>query len=138
MAFYTGERQVEGGNNLDVDTVEVRFRGSKRDQVLSGELMQELYRIHGGRSDLSLMAYRSHGGWEVDERPSYVLPAPGVVSGCDGTGEQEGRREGAAGPGRVRITLREDRGRNEVSGYGSEPAGDTAGRKVVIQCVTGV
>ena len=28
------------------------------------ELMQELYRIDG-RSDLPLMAYRSHGGWKV-------------------------------------------------------------------------
>ena len=29
------------------------------------ELIQELYRIHDGRSDLPLMAYRSHGGWKV-------------------------------------------------------------------------
>ena len=102
------------------------------------ELMQELKRNHGRIPDLPLMTYRSHGGWKVDERPSYVLSAPGVVSGGDDTGEQEERREGAAGPGGVRITLREDRGRNQVSGYGSELAGDTAGRKVVVQCVYGV
>ena len=68
----------------------------------------------------------------VDERPRYVLPAPEVVSSGDSTGVKEGRREGVAGPGGLRTTLREDRGRNEVSGYGSEPAGDSAGRKVVV------
>ena len=50
---------------------------------------------------------------------------------------EKGRRDGVAGPGGVRTTLREDRGRNEVSGYGSEPADDTAGGKVVVQCVYG-
>ena len=74
----------------------------------------------------------------MDEKPSYVLPAPGVVSSSEGTGEKEVRREGAARPGGVRTILREDRGRNEVSGYGSEPAGDTTKRKVVVQCVYGV
>ena len=74
----------------------------------------------------------------MDERPSDVLPAPGVVGSGDGTGEQRGRREGAAGSGGVRTTLREDLGHNPVSGYGSELAGDTAGRKVVVQCVHGV
>ena len=74
----------------------------------------------------------------MDERPSDVLPAPGAVGSGDGTGEQRGRREGAAGSGEVRATLGEDRGRNQVSGYGSELTGDTAGRKVVVQCVNGV
>ena len=73
----------------------------------------------------------------MNESPSYVLPAPGVVSSGDGTGEQRGRREGAVGSGGVRTTLREDRGRNQVSGYGSELVGDTAGRTVVVQCVYG-
>ena len=62
-------------------------------------------------------------------------PAPAVVSSGDGTGEQRGRWEGAAGSGGVRTTLRKDRGRNQVSGYVSELAGDTAGRNVVVQCV---
>ena len=79
VAFYAGERQVEGGSSTGIDKVEVRFRGSKGDQGRRGavlvrtkgdrgtggetvELMQELYRIHDGRSDLPLMAYRSHGG----------------------------------------------------------------------------
>ena len=53
-------------------------------------------------------------------------------------GEQRGRREGAAGSGGVRTTLREDRGRNQVCAYGIELAGDTAGRSVVVQCVYGV
>ena len=29
VAFYAGERQVEGGKSPGVDTPEVRFRGSK-------------------------------------------------------------------------------------------------------------
>jgi len=29
------------------------------------QLLQELYRIHEGRSDLPLMAYGSYGGWNV-------------------------------------------------------------------------
>ena len=74
----------------------------------------------------------------MDERPSSVLPAPRVVSSGEGTREKEGRREGAAGPGGVRSTLSEDRGRNQVSGYGRELADDTAGKKVVVQCVHGV
>ena len=65
-------------------------------------------------------------------------PAPAVVSSGDGTGEQRGRWEDAAGSGGVRTTLRKDRGRNQVSGYVSELAGDTAGRNVVVQCVYGV
>ena len=28
MAFYAGERQVEGGNSPGLDTVEVSFRGA--------------------------------------------------------------------------------------------------------------
>ena len=32
------------------------------------ELMQELYQIHEGRSDLPLVAYRSYGGWKVCTR----------------------------------------------------------------------
>ena len=80
MAFYASKRQVEGGDIPEVDTVEVRFRGSNDDQGRKGavllkmnsggrkggnavELLQELYRIHGGRSDLPLMAYRGCGGW---------------------------------------------------------------------------
>jgi len=80
MAYYASKRQVEGGDIPEVGKVEVRFRGSKCDQgrkgaVLMGmkgdwrkwgdvvELLQELYRIHGGRSDLPLMAYRGCGGW---------------------------------------------------------------------------
>ena len=74
----------------------------------------------------------------MDERPSNVLPAPGIVSSGEGTGEKERRRKGAAGPGVVRTTLKENRGRNQVSGYGSELAGDTSGRKVVIQCIYSV
>ena len=74
----------------------------------------------------------------VDAKSSYILPAPGSVSSGDGKGEKERRWEGAARTGGVRTTLRKDRGRDEVSGYGSEPAGDTAGGKVVVQCVYGV
>ena len=29
VVFYTGELQVKGGNNPEVDRVEVHFRGSK-------------------------------------------------------------------------------------------------------------
>lgn len=29
VVFYTGERQLEGGDSPEVDLVEVRFRGSK-------------------------------------------------------------------------------------------------------------
>ena len=82
VAFYAGERQVEEGSSPGIDKMEVRLGGSKGDQgrkvaVLvrarddrgtrgeTVELMQELYRIHDGRSDLPLMAYRSHGGWKV-------------------------------------------------------------------------
>ena len=32
-AFYAGERQVEGGRSPGVDTAEVKFRGSKNDQI---------------------------------------------------------------------------------------------------------
>ena len=32
VAFYAGERQVEGGSSPEVDTVVVRFRGSKGDR----------------------------------------------------------------------------------------------------------
>ena len=88
----------------------MRIRGDRGTGGETLKLMQELYRIHGGRPDLSLMAYRSHGGWEVDESPSYVLPAPGISSGGDAMREQEGRPKGADGPGGVSITLREDRG----------------------------
>lgn len=76
MTFITGERKVEGGINPGVDTVEVRFRGSKGDDgwkeaVLvrtkddgnkgggALELLQKLCHIHKGSLDLSLMAYRS-------------------------------------------------------------------------------
>ena len=76
------EQQVEGGSSPGIDTVELRFRGSKSDQGRRGavlvrtrgdlgtgedtvELEQELYRIHNGILDLPLMAYRSHGGWKV-------------------------------------------------------------------------
>ena len=82
VAFYTGERQVEGRSSPEKDTLEVCFRRSKGDQGRRGavlvrtrgdrgrwsetvELIQELYRIHGERPDLPLMAYRSHGGWKV-------------------------------------------------------------------------
>lgn len=58
-----------------MDTVLVRFRGSKGDQGRKGsvlvkmrgdghkgaetvEFLQELYRMHDGRSDLRLMAYQ--------------------------------------------------------------------------------
>ena len=95
-------------------------------------LMQELYRSHEGRLDLSLMAYRSYAGWKVWTRGQAILLAPGVVSSCKGTGEKEVRPIGVAGPGGIRTTLRENRGRNEVSGFGIEPAGDTAERKVVV------
>lgn len=77
MVFYASERQVEGGGIPVVDTEGVRFRGSngghgrksavlmriKRDGRKWGdavELLQELYRIHGGWSE---MAYRDCGGW---------------------------------------------------------------------------
>ena len=73
----------------------------------------------------------------MDERPNYVLPVQGVVSSGDGTGEQRGR-EGAASSEGVRTILREDRGRNQVSGYGRELADDTTGRNVIVQCVYGV
>ena len=82
VALYAGERQVERGSSPEVDSVEVRFRESKDDQGRRGavlvrtrgdrkrggetvELLQEMYRIHEGRSDLPLMAYRSYGGWKV-------------------------------------------------------------------------
>ena len=74
----------------------------------------------------------------MNERPSNVLPAPGVVGGGNGKGKQRRRWGGTAGSRGVRTALREDRGRDQVSGYGSELTGDTAGRKVVVQCVYGV
>lgn len=43
VAFHAGERQ-EGGNSPEVDTVEVRFRGSKGDQ---GQKVAVLVRMKG-------------------------------------------------------------------------------------------
>ena len=96
VAFYEGERQVKEGSSPDVDTVEVRFRGSKGDQGRIGtvlvrtrvdrgrgsetvELMQELYRIHEGRPDLPLMVYRSDGSWKVWTRGQATYSCAG---GC--------------------------------------------------------
>ena len=46
VAFYEGERQVEEGSSPAVDTVEVRFRGSKGDQSRRGAV---LVRTRGDR-----------------------------------------------------------------------------------------
>lgn len=37
MVFYANERQVEGGNSPEVDTVEARFRSSKGYRGQKGE-----------------------------------------------------------------------------------------------------
>ena len=80
VAFFAGERQIMAGDSPGVDTVEVRFRGSKGDQGRKGavlvrtkgdgggggeavELLQELYQIHGRRGELPLMAFHSARGW---------------------------------------------------------------------------
>ena len=82
IAFFAGNRQVEAGGDPGVDTVEIRFRGSKGDQSRRGavlvrtkgdgdrggeavELLQELFRLHGGGGEMPLMAYLSAGGWRV-------------------------------------------------------------------------
>ena len=79
VAFYTGERKVEGGErpgdrhggvtfqrikrlSRSKKAVLVRTRGDWGTGRETVELMQKLYRIHDGGSDLPLMAYRSHGG----------------------------------------------------------------------------
>ena len=46
VAFYAGERQVEGGGSPKVDTMEVRFGGSKGDQGRRGAV---LVRTRGNR-----------------------------------------------------------------------------------------
>lgn len=51
------------------------------------------------------------------------------------TWEKEG--EVTTGSGGIRTTYREDWGHDEVGGDGGEPAGDTTGRKVVVQYVYG-
>ena len=111
VAFYEGERQVEEGSSPEVDTVEVWFRGSKGGQDRRGavlvrtrgdrgtggetvELMQELYRIHDGRSDLPLMANGSHGGWKVWTRGQaiyYLRRGLSVVATARGNREGGGK-----------------------------------------------
>lgn len=39
VAFFAGERQVAGGNSLEIDAVEVRFRGSKGNQGWRGGVL---------------------------------------------------------------------------------------------------
>ena len=39
VVFYAGERQVKGGSSPGIDTVEVRFRGSKGDQARKREML---------------------------------------------------------------------------------------------------
>lgn len=41
VAFYVSERQVEGGDSPEVDTVKVRIRGSKGEQERKGERADE-------------------------------------------------------------------------------------------------
>ena len=41
VAFYEGEWQVEEGSSPEVDTVEVRFRGSKGDQGRRGRYWED-------------------------------------------------------------------------------------------------
>lgn len=86
VAFYAGEWKVEGGNSAVVDTVGVRFRRSKyelgrkavvfvrtKDDGRKGcetvELLQALCRIHEGRSDLPLIAYRCYKGGRCAREP---------------------------------------------------------------------
>ena len=148
MVFYKGKWQVERRSSPGIDAVEVRFRGSKGDQGRKGgvlvrttgdwskggeavELLQELHRIHEGRLDLPLMAYRNYGGWNP-------LLAPGIVNSGRGMGKGRGRREGMIGYGGIRTTHREDWGCDEVGGDGGESNGDIAASEVVAQCVYGV
>ena len=42
MAFYASERQVEGGDFPEVDTVEVRFRGSNGEHGRKGAVLMRL------------------------------------------------------------------------------------------------
>ena len=50
---------------VEEGAVLVRTKGDRGTGGETVELMQELYQSHDGRSDLPLMAYRSHGGWKV-------------------------------------------------------------------------
>ena len=79
----------------------MRTRDDRRRGGETVELVQELYRIHEGRSDLPLMVYRSYGGWKVWTRgqATYCLRRGlSVVAEAwekEGRGENSGRIGGA-------------------------------------------
>ena len=63
VAFFVGERQVKAGDSPGVDTVEVRFKGSKGDQGRKGAVLVRT-EGEGGR------------GWRSGGLAAGVIPDP--------------------------------------------------------------
>ena len=132
VAFYAGDRQVEGGSSPGVDTEEVRFTGFRSDQGGSAgeedgskwgeavELLQILYQIHERRLDLLLKAYRSYEGWQVRTRDQETHCLRRRLSVVAEAWEKEGGG-GTIGSEVIRTTLKEDCGCDEVDGNGASP-----------------
>lgn len=78
----------------------------------------------------------------MDERPSNLLLALGILSCGRGVREMKGRREGE----KARVVPEEftlhsvniGGGQHKVGGHGNKHAGDTAGWEIVVQCIYSV
>ena len=85
VAFFEGDKQLEGPERVRADKIEVQMRGSKGDQGRKGavmvrergrangavELMLELFGIYGSEglsATAPLMVHRREGKWEVWQR----------------------------------------------------------------------
>jgi len=79
----------------------VRMKGDGKTGGETVELLQELYRIHEGRPDLPLMAYRSHGSWRVWTRSQATH---NLRRGLSVVANTRGYREGG---GRARLVPEE-------------------------------
>lgn len=89
------------------------------------ELLQELYRMNGGRSDLLLMAYKGYEGRNVWTR---CQPTFGLHRGCrwwPGSGRRRECRGVTTDTKGVCVTLGEDTTR--LAAMGENPTDDTAG-----------